>query len=110
MLFTKFQIKADRKLEANEIIIKYLKKVISLKAGNSFGEISLLLSKPRTATVKAVWDCDLATLSKEKFIEIMGKVQEIQTHKVSIYLLIPYRNLIFWVRFQHLTGTREISE
>lgn len=67
----------------DEIIIKYLKKAVRLTAGASFGEISLILSKPRSATVKAVWDCDLACLSKEQFIETMGSVQEIQINKVE---------------------------
>ena len=55
-----------------------MKKVVRLKAGDSFGELALLVSKPRSATVKAAEDTDLATLNKEQFINIMGKVQEIQ--------------------------------
>lgn len=43
----------DQTTESNEIIIKYLKKVSVLREGTSFGEVALLLSKPRTATIKA---------------------------------------------------------
>ena len=65
------------------MIIRYFKKVTRLEAGDSFGELSLLLSRPRSATIKAAYDTDLATLNKEQFIFIMSKVQEIQIRKVS---------------------------
>lgn len=38
-----------------------------LKEGNFFGELSLLLSEPRSATVRAVTECDLLSLSKQDF-------------------------------------------
>ena len=65
-------------------VIKYLKKITTLKSGDSFGELALLISKPRSATIKASEDTDLATLNKEQFINIMGKVQEIQIKKVVL--------------------------
>lgn len=65
-------------------MIKYLKKINQLRSGDSFGELALLVSRPRSATVKAAEDTDLATLDKEQFINIMGKVQEIQIKKVRL--------------------------
>jgi len=75
---------SDKSHDANEYIIKYLKKVNQLSEGASFGEVALILSKPRTATVIAASDCELAVLRKDQFLNIMGKVQEIQINKVRI--------------------------
>ena len=72
----------DKSDDNDYFLIKYLKKAAQLKTGNSFGELALLISNPRSATVKASEDTDLATLNKEQFIGIMGKVQEIQIKKV----------------------------
>lgn len=44
----------NRTAGEDEYIIKYLKKVVRLQEGGSFGELALLLSKPRSATIKAV--------------------------------------------------------
>ncbi|HJZ12536.1 MAG TPA: cyclic nucleotide-binding domain-containing protein, partial [Acidobacteriota bacterium] len=41
--------------------------VAELKEGNFFGELSLLLSEPRNATVRARTACDLYVLSKQDF-------------------------------------------
>jgi CRP-like cAMP-binding protein len=45
--------------------------VSELKEGNFFGEIGLLMSTERTATVKAKTSCDLFTLSKSVFGRIL---------------------------------------
>jgi CRP-like cAMP-binding protein len=45
--------------------------VSELKEGNFFGEISLLMSTERTATVKAKTSCDLFVLSKAVFSRIL---------------------------------------
>ena len=44
----------------------------SLTAGQFFGEIALLLSKPRNATVRAREYCDLYRLDKESFDRVVG--------------------------------------
>ena len=44
----------NRATGEDEYVIKYLKKVVRLQEGGSFGELALLLSKPRSATIKAV--------------------------------------------------------
>lgn len=45
----------------------------TLSAGQFFGEIALLLSMPRTATIKSKEYCDLYRLDKETFERIIGK-------------------------------------
>ena len=40
----------------------------TLEAGNFFGERALLKDEPRNATVRALEDTDLYTLSKENFL------------------------------------------
>jgi voltage-gated potassium channel len=44
----------------------------TLTAGQFFGEIALLLSKPRNATVRAQEYCDLYRLDKESFDRVIG--------------------------------------
>ena len=56
-------------------------KVARLKEGDSFGELALLTEKPRAATVVSVLNTELATLNKEQFRTIVGKVQEAQINK-----------------------------
>ena len=48
---------------------------------SSFGELSLVMSLPCAATMKASRDTALATLNKEQFVSIVGKVQETQINK-----------------------------
>lgn len=45
----------------------------TLTAGQFFGEIALLLSMPRTATIKATEYCDLYRLNKETFDRILTR-------------------------------------
>ncbi len=52
---------------AVEVLDNSGKAIAQMKEGNFFGEISLLLSEPRNATVRAVTQCDLFALSKEDF-------------------------------------------
>jgi CRP-like cAMP-binding protein len=60
----------------------------SLKAGQFFGEISLLLSMPRTATIKAAGFCDLYRLDKEHFDIV---VEQYPDFKKSIRVLADKR-------------------
>ena len=43
-----------------------------LKDGDYFGEIGLLMSIPRVATIRAKTDCDLFVLNKSSFSRILG--------------------------------------
>jgi CRP-like cAMP-binding protein len=71
--------------------IKYLKKVVRLAEGSSFGELALIMAKPRAATVKAVTVTDLAILNKEQFTNIVGKVEEAQINKrLDLLEMVPF--------------------
>ncbi len=48
----------------------------TLGAGSFFGEIALLFSAPRNATIKAREYCDCYSLNKETFDEILGRFPE----------------------------------
>ena len=50
--------------------------VAELKEGNFFGELSLLLSEPRNATVRARTACDLYVLSKHDFSNALREYPE----------------------------------
>jgi CRP-like cAMP-binding protein len=60
----------------------------SLASGQFFGEISLLLSMPRTATIKATGFCDLYRLGKESFDAVIERYPDF---KESIRVLAEKR-------------------
>lgn len=60
----------------------------TLRAGQFFGEISLLLSMPRTATIKAAGFCDLYRLEKDQFDVV---VEQYPDFKLSIQILAEKR-------------------
>lgn len=60
----------------------------TLNAGQFFGEISLLLSMPRTATIKATGFCDLYRLDKESFEQVIERYPDF---KESIRVLAEKR-------------------
>jgi CRP-like cAMP-binding protein len=50
--------------------------VATLREGDHFGEVALLLSEPRTATVRAKTLCDLFVLDKADFSRILRDHQQ----------------------------------
>jgi len=54
-----------------EVVDKAGKVVQTLKDGDFFGEVGLLMSTPRTATVRAKTQCDLFVLRKADFSRIL---------------------------------------
>ena len=48
-----------------------LKQVVALGDGFSFGELALLNSKPRAATIVCLEDCHFATLNRQDFDKII---------------------------------------
>jgi cAMP-dependent protein kinase regulator len=61
------------------------KKVATLKAGDYFGEISLLTSKPRQATVRAVGKLNVLALDRYTFTRVLGSLDEIMKRNMAEY-------------------------
>lgn len=55
-----------------------------LKDGDFFGEISLLFSKPRTASVRASSDCVLFVLTRKDFNQVMKQFPSFQLQMKQI--------------------------
>ena len=51
----------------------------TLEAGSYFGEICLLRDERRSATVKALTPCDLCTLTKRDFLELMEEYPNVES-------------------------------
>jgi glucose-6-phosphate 1-dehydrogenase len=54
-----------------EVVDDAGKVLATLREGNCFGELALLFSEPRTATVRAKTECDLFTLGRTDFLRIL---------------------------------------
>ena len=52
----------------------------TLTDGQFFGELALLFSQPRTASVRAVDYCDLYTLDKDTFDHVLTRYPEFAAH------------------------------
>lgn len=52
----------------------------TLKDGDFFGEVALLFSQPRTASVRSVDYCDLYTLDKETFDHVLARYPDFAGH------------------------------
>lgn len=61
------------------------KKVATLTAGMYFGEISLLTTKPRQATVKAVGVLNVLALDRYTFTRVLGNLDEIMKRNMEEY-------------------------
>ena len=78
-----------------------------LKQGDSFGELSLITSKPRLATVKSNMPWEFAILNKEKYQNTLGILQEEKVNaKLEELNTIPFfveysrafkTRLLFWI-------------
>ena len=51
----------------------------TLEAGSYFGEICLLTDERRSATAKALTPCDLCTLTKQDFLELMEEYPNVES-------------------------------
>jgi CRP-like cAMP-binding protein len=59
---------------SGEVVVLHMperREIARLSAGGMFGELSLMTGEPRTATVQAVSPCELLTIGKEGFAEIL---------------------------------------
>jgi len=61
------------------------KEVARLTCGNYFGEIALLTSKPRQATVKAVGELSVLAIDRATFTRVMGPLDEIMKRNMEDY-------------------------
>jgi len=52
----------------------------TLRDGDFFGEIALLLGKPRSASVRSKEYCDLYVLDKDSFTQIIADHQDFAAH------------------------------
>lgn len=57
--------------EGKQLILNYMSE------GEYFGELSLIDSQPRSASIMTVTDCEFLTLSREKFQEFVAKSPEL---------------------------------
>lgn len=69
-----------------------IKEVSRLEAGMAFGELALLKNQPRSASIKCSTPCHFMTLTKEHYLKIIGRVENIRLeekvnllHSVSIF-------------------------
>lgn len=60
------------------------KELCHLKDGANFGEISLIFQDPRTASVVAVTSCELFSLKRSDFFEVMNHYPRFKKKIVSM--------------------------
>jgi len=59
--------------------------LVTLKAGDSFGELALISNKPRAATIYTREDCHFAVLTRTDYLRILSRIQDLQlTAKVEL--------------------------
>jgi cAMP-dependent protein kinase regulator len=61
------------------------KVVASLATGAYFGEIALLTSKPRQATVKATGQLTVLSLDRATFVRVFGPMEDIMKRQMELY-------------------------
>ena len=65
---------------------KIMKPVAQLTPGMSFGELALIKDQPRAASILCNTDCHFAVLSKEDYMNIIGKVEAKKLDKFIDFL------------------------
>ena len=61
------------------------KEVANLSAGSYFGEIALMTSKPRQATVRAIGTLKVLALDKATFTRVLGPMEDIMKRNMAKY-------------------------
>jgi cAMP-dependent protein kinase regulator len=61
-------------------------KVLDYKAGDYFGELALLNSKPRAASIKATSKLKLMSIDKASFKRLLGPLEEILKRNMQKYI------------------------
>ena len=65
------QQKRLRNYNKNENKIDWFVEVAKLKPGENFGELALMNNAPRDATIKAMTDCQFATIQKNDYQKVL---------------------------------------
>jgi serine phosphatase RsbU (regulator of sigma subunit) len=71
-------------LEGVVSIIVQGREVNQIKAGNIFGEMTLVDDRPRSATAQAFTECKLIPLDFRRFMEIVQRTPEFAVHVMSV--------------------------
>ena len=66
------QIKIEDKVDQFKVI-SVIDEVNTQSSGSSFGELALIHSQTRKATIKCKENCEFAVLDKENYKKILGK-------------------------------------
>ena len=53
------------------------RRIASLKAGQLFGEVSIMLDQPRSATLRATTDARLLALGRDGFRDLIAEAMQI---------------------------------
>ena len=80
-LFDNEEVKVAQEKKGTRYKIRYLRKVSKLFDGASFGELALIESQPRAATIISVRNTHFAVLNKKQFNMILRKVHEERINK-----------------------------
>mmetsp|Transcript_1816 Transcript_1816/g.3734 ORF Transcript_1816/g.3734 Transcript_1816/m.3734 type:complete len:406 (-) Transcript_1816:142-1359(-) len=82
-----FYIVKDGEAECTQADASGAQKVVaSLKSGNYFGEIALLTSKPRQATVKAKGLLKVLAIDRATFTRVFGDLDELLKRNMQAYM------------------------
>jgi cAMP-dependent protein kinase regulator len=68
------------------------KEVTRYKAGDYFGERSLLENEPRAANIIAVTDCKLVSLDRHSFKRLMGPLDNLLRRRMETYEIFIKKN------------------
>lgn len=69
-----------------------VKEVAMLKKGSYFGELALILDKPRAATVTAKGHLKCVTLNKGGFTRLLGPCVDVLKRNLQNYAAISAKN------------------
>lgn len=69
------------------------KVVANLSSGNYFGEIALLTSKPRQATVRAKGELKVLAIDRATFTRVFGPMEELMKRSMEQYIKYAQQNI-----------------
>ena len=66
-------------------------ELMRLGSGQSFGELALITSKPRSANIVCLEECHLAVMHKEDYERVLQKIElKVQTMKQDFLHQVPF--------------------